>query len=41
MDILPYMGWIEEKLKAEHLIADDIWVTTKESITAVAMIIVI
>ncbi|KAK9969167.1 hypothetical protein ABG768_027364 [Culter alburnus] len=37
VDILPYMGWTEEKLKAAHIFAaeeDHIYVT-KESITAV------
>ncbi|XP_051760805.1 protein mono-ADP-ribosyltransferase PARP4 isoform X9 [Ctenopharyngodon idella] len=34
VDILPYMGWTEEKLKAVHIIAakkDDIWMDSCES----------
>ncbi|ROL52301.1 Poly [ADP-ribose] polymerase 4 [Anabarilius grahami] len=34
VDILPYMGWAEEKLKAAHIIAveeDDIWMESRES----------
>uniref|UniRef100_A0A8C1L0A0 Poly [ADP-ribose] polymerase n=1 Tax=Cyprinus carpio TaxID=7962 RepID=A0A8C1L0A0_CYPCA len=35
VDILPYMGWNEEKLKAVHISSsedDDVWVTTEGSI---------
>ncbi len=38
VDILPYMGWTEEKLKSAHIIDDeddDVSVTTTGSITAV------
>lgn len=37
VDILPYMRWSEEKLMDQHIIGaedNDIWVTTKQSITA-------
>uniref|UniRef100_A0A8C1V0R6 Poly [ADP-ribose] polymerase n=1 Tax=Cyprinus carpio TaxID=7962 RepID=A0A8C1V0R6_CYPCA len=38
VDILPYMGWNEEKLKAVHISSsedDDVWVTTEGSIKAI------
>uniref|UniRef100_A0A671SR98 Poly [ADP-ribose] polymerase n=1 Tax=Sinocyclocheilus anshuiensis TaxID=1608454 RepID=A0A671SR98_9TELE len=38
VNILPYMGWTEEKLKSAHISSaedDDVWVTTKGSIKAV------
>uniref|UniRef100_A0A8C1KT10 Poly [ADP-ribose] polymerase n=1 Tax=Cyprinus carpio TaxID=7962 RepID=A0A8C1KT10_CYPCA len=40
VDILPYMGWTEEKLKAVHISnaeEDEVWLTKKGSIKSVVM----
>uniref|UniRef100_A0A8C2HS43 Poly [ADP-ribose] polymerase n=1 Tax=Cyprinus carpio TaxID=7962 RepID=A0A8C2HS43_CYPCA len=40
VDILPYMGWTEEKLKAVHISSaeeDEVWLTKKGSIKSVVM----